>query len=97
MSDDFPSVTAAALQGTHGALQVIGLAKRADQVQLGFQEVDMLLGVRQDLDQQFAAEIVLCGLEGPTGRIGVLAVDQQLEVGKSVAIDVERQGGLVGR
>jgi len=89
-------VTPAALQGAHGALQVVGLAKGADQVQPGLQEVDMLLGVRQDLDQQFAADIVLCGLEGPTGRIGVLAVDQQLEVGKSVAIDVERQGGLIG-
>ena len=90
-------MTPAALQGAHGALQVIGLARRADQVQPGLQDVDMVLGVRQDLHQQFAADIVLGGLKGPTGRIGVLAVDQQLEVGKSVAIDVERQGGLVGR
>ena len=87
----------AALQRSHGALQVVGLAKRPDQVQLGFQEIDMVLGIRQGLDQQVVADLVLGGLEGPARRIGVLAIDQQLEVGQSIAIDVQGQKGLICR
>jgi hypothetical protein len=45
-------------QFAHGALQVVLLAQRLDQAQLHLEEVDVLLGVAEDLAQQFAADIV---------------------------------------
>ena len=48
-----------AFQLAQRALQIVLLAQRLHQRQLGLQEVDMLLGVLEDLRQQFAADIVL--------------------------------------